>query len=228
MWITFINSFTTKLLTFLHAIAYNISKSLKPNFYKIIYIYMGHYWKVNNLTKDTLLKLALGGVFVLIISTSPYFLHQIAKSYFKEKSKKAIYVRARKLRELEKKKIVSFKELGDGKIRIELTHKGKLLVREYNFDNLKLNKPKTWDKKWRIIIYDIPDYHKKARDAFRFKIKQLGLYPLQKSVWVSPYDCLPEIEFLCAVFDIDINSHVYQLTTTQIPKEREIRKWFYL
>ncbi len=184
------------------------------------------HWKINNLTKDTLLKLALGGAFILVSISSPYFLNQVAKNYFKEKSKKAAYARAKRLGELEKKKIISFKESSNNKIKIELTHKGKLLVREYNLDNLKLNKPKVWDKKWRIFMYDIPDYHKKARDAFRFKIKQLGLYPLQKSVWISPYDCTPEIEFLCAVFDIDINSHVYQLTTTQIPKEREVKKWF--
>ncbi len=189
---------------------------------------MTKHWKVNNLTKDTLLKLALGGAVALISISSPYFLNQIAKNYFKEKSRKAAYARAKRLSELEKKKIVSFKESGDNKIKIELTHKGKLLVREYNLDNLKLNKPKIWDKKWRIIMYDIPDYHKKARDAFRFKIKQLGLYPLQKSVWVSPYDCLPEIEFLCAIFDIDINSHVYQITTNEVSKEREIKKWFNL
>lgn len=183
-------------------------------------------WKRKNLSKDTILKIAMSGAFILVSATSPYFLNQISKNYFKEKDRKAIYARAKKLRELEKKKIVSFKESNSGKIKMELTHKGKLFVREYNLDNLKLNKPKIWDKKWRIIMYDIPDYNKKARDAFRFKIKQLGLYPLQKSVWILPYDCLPEIEFLCAVFDIDMNSYVYQFTTTEIPKEREIKKWF--
>lgn len=178
--------------------------------------------------KDTILKIAAGGAFILVAATSPYFLTRFAQNYFKEKNRKAAYARARRLKELEKKKIISFKELGNGKIRVELTHKGKLLAREYNLENMKINKPKTWDKKWRIIMYDIPDYNKKARDAFRFKIKQLGLYPIQKSVWVSPYDCMPEIEFLCAVFDIDPNSHVYQFTTAEIPKEREIKKWFNL
>ncbi len=185
-------------------------------------------YKGTPLTKNTVLKIALGGAFILVSINSPYFLSQIAQNYFKEKNKRAIYARARKLKELEKKKIVSFKEIENGKVKIELTHKGKLFAREYNLDNLKLNKPKIWDRKWRIIMYDIPDYNKKARDAFRSRIKQLGLYPIQKSVWVSPYDCLPEIEFLCAVFDIDMNNHVYQFTTTEIPKEREIKKWFNL
>lgn len=184
--------------------------------------------KTTPFIKDTILKIAAGGAFILIAATSPYFLTQFAQSYFKEKSKKATYARARRLKEFEKKKIISFKELGNGKIRIELTHKGKLLAREYDLENMKINKPKTWDKKWRIIMYDIPNDNKKARDAFRFKIRQLGLYPLQKSVWISPYDFISEIEFLCAVFDIDMNSHVYQITTNKIPKEREAKKWFNL
>lgn len=188
------------------------------------------FWRNNNLTKDTLLKLALTGVFITIAATSPYFLHQVARIYFRERIKKAIAARARKLRELEKRRIISFKELKDGSIRIELTHKGKLLIRQYQLDNLKLNKPKIWDKKWRVIIYDIPHRHKKARDAFRVKIKELGLYPLQKSVWVSPYDCWSEIEFLCAVFDIDIDNYVFCFTVSdrEIPKRREIKRWFNL
>lgn len=165
---------------------------------------------------------------MLVAATSPYFLHQIARNYFKEKIKRAVYARARKLKELEKKKLISFKELGNGKIKIEITHKGKLLVREYQLDDIKITKPKIWDKKWRIIIYDIPHYHKKARDAFRLKLKDLGLYPLQKSVWVSPYDCLPEIEFLCSVFDIDLNNYVYYFKSSEVPKEREVKKWFSL
>jgi DNA-binding transcriptional regulator PaaX len=187
---------------------------------------MAKFWRKNNLTKDTLLKLVLGGAVVLVAASSPYFLHQVARNYFKEKIKKAIAARARKLRDLERRKIVSFKELNNGEIRIELTHQGKLLIRQYRLDDLKLNKPKAWDKKWRVIIYDIPHHFKKARDAFRRKIGEMGLYPLQKSVWVSPYECWAEIEFLCSVFDIDIDSHVYCLTIIKIPKEGEIKKWF--
>lgn len=187
---------------------------------------MSKFWRNNNLTKDTILKLALGGMFVLVAVTSPYFLHQVAEGYFKEKIKKFIYARARKLKALEKKKIISFRELENGQIKIELTHKGKLLVRQYRLEDMKINKPKIWDKKWRVIIYDIPHHHKKARDAFRLKLNNLGLYPLQKSVWVSPYECLTEIEFLCGVFDIDLNNYVYYFTTSELPKEREIKKWF--
>ncbi len=180
----------------------------------------------NNLSKDTLLKIGVGGLVVAAAITSPYFLSRVAKRLFKDQIKKAVRARARKLRELEKRHLISFKELSDGSIKIELSSKGKALVRQYKLDEMALKKPKIWDKKWRLIIYDIPNSHKKARDAFRLKIKNLGLYQLQKSVWVSPYDCLPEIEFLCSVFDIDMDRFVHYFTTLEIPKEKQIKKIF--
>ncbi|MFA5098968.1 MAG: hypothetical protein WC461_01985 [Candidatus Paceibacterota bacterium] len=185
-------------------------------------------WKVDNLTKDTVLKIALGGAFVLVAATSPYFLHQIVNSYFKDKNKKTAYARARKLRQLESKKLISFEELSDGEVKITLTNKGKLLTRKYKLDDLRLDKTKKWDGKWRIIIYDIPENYKQARNAFGLKIRQLGLYPLQKSVLISPCDCMPEIEFLCAVFDINLNKYIHQITAIEIPKEKEVKKWFNL
>jgi DNA-binding transcriptional regulator PaaX len=180
----------------------------------------------NNLTKDTLLRIALLGILTVAAVSSPYFLHIAVKGYFKEKTKEMAKKRARKLRELQKRRLIEFKEMSDGSVKIILTHLGKNLVRQYKLEEMKLVKPQKWDKKWRMIIYDIPHRHQKASNAFREKLKQLGLYQLQKSVWVSPYECLAEIEFLCSVFDIDINNHIYYFRTEEIPKEKEIKKFF--
>jgi hypothetical protein len=179
-----------------------------------------------NLTKDTLIKIAKAGIIIVAATTSPYFLHSVAKGYFKERIQKHMRARARKLRELEKKKFISFQELTDGKVRIELTHHGEKLIRLYSLDDMKLHKPKQWDNLWRILIYDIPVKHKKASDAFRLKLKSLGLYQLQKSVWVSPYECIAEIEFLCGVFDININTCINYFRSKEIPQEKKLRKHF--
>ena len=136
--------------------------------------------------------------------------------------------RARKLHELEKKKLIAFQELGGGKVRIELTDRGNKLIRLYDLENMKLKIPPRWDGTWRMVIYDIPTHQKKASDALREKIKELGLYQLQRSVWISPYECLGEIEFLCSIFDIDINTCVHYLKIKEIPREKEIRDFFHL
>lgn len=182
----------------------------------------------NNLTKDTLLKLAVFGLVTVAAATSPYFIHRIVKQYFKEKTKEMSVRRSRKLRELQKRKLIEFKELSDGTIKITLSHLGKNLVRQYKLEGMKIKKPKRWDGMWRVIIYDIPQKQRKASNAFRMKIRELGLYQLQKSVWVSPYECLAETEFLCSVFDINIDECIYYFKTKEIPQEKEIKKFFHI
>lgn len=184
-------------------------------------------WKNNINAREILLTLAKIGVFTIAV-TSPYFLHKVIKYYFKEQSYKRRLAKQKMLRELEKKKYISFEEQSDGTIKITLTHKGKIFVRQYNLENLRLQKPRKWDKQWRVLLYDIPVQHKRASDAFREKLKRLGLYQLQKSVWVSPYDYIGEIEFLCGVFDIDVNRHILYFTSPNIPKEAILKKFFQL
>mgnify|MGYP001606309087 FL=1 len=179
----------------------------------------------NNLTKEILFRLVQAGTFA-VAATSPYFLHQLIKTYFQEKSREIKRKITRRLKELEKRKVVEFKELGNGTVKITLTHLGQKIVRQYNLENIQIKKPKKWDGKWRIIIYDIPIAKKKAANAFRQKIRDLGLYQLQKSIWISPYDCLNEIEFLCDVFEIDVNSHLFYFKTAEMPKEKEVRQFF--
>ena len=181
--------------------------------------------KRDNTTKEILLALLKAGCFI-IAATSPYFLSGFLRKWFKDKVKKTAWKRAERLRELQKRKIVSFTEQQDGTVKIELTHQGKILVRQYNLDEIKINKPKIWDKKWRLILYDIPEHKKKARDAFNVKLRDLGLFRLQKSLWVSAYDCLPQIEFLCAVFDLNLDKNIFYLEVPNTPKEKEIKDWF--
>ncbi len=181
----------------------------------------------NNFTKETLLKIADIGLLTITVS-SPYFLHRLVRNYFKDKNKNLLRKRARKLRDLQKKKIIEFQELLDGDIKVILTHSGKELIKQYKLEDIKIKKPNKWDEYWRIIMYDIPVYKRKACDAFREKMKKMGLYQLQKSVWVSPYDCRPELEFLCSIFEINLDEYFHYFKTKEIPKERELLQFFNL
>lgn len=180
----------------------------------------------DNLTKDTLLVIASVGAATLVAAVAPNVFVALARLYFKDKARKAVYERARKLKELERKKLISFRELKNGEVRIELTYRGKILVRQYNLDNIRFNRPQKWDGKWHILMYDIPSSKRKASDAFRHKIRQLGLFQLQKSVWVFPHDFMPEVEFIATIFEIDINKHIFHVVTKEIPKEKEAREVF--
>ena len=176
----------------------------------------------NNITKETLLKIAEVGIFTLAAASSPYFLNKIIKKYFKDKFEQ----RSRKLRELQKRKLIDINEGENGMIKVTLSHSGKNLIRQYKLEEMEIKKPLKWDRQWRIIIYDIPQQLKKASNEFRKKIRELGLYQLQKSIWISPYDCVSELEFLCAVFEIPIEDCVYCFKTKEVPKEANIKNFF--
>ena len=64
-----------------------------------------------------------------------------------------------------------------------------------------MQKPKKWDGHWRIIFFDIKESKKNVRDALRHHLKNLNCYPLQKSVFVTPYPCKEEIDFLCEFYE---------------------------
>ena len=50
-----------------------------------------------------------------------------------------------------------------------------------------------WDKKWRLVIFDIPKELHAQRVRFSEKLKTMGFFTLQKSVFIYPYDCYAEI-----------------------------------
>jgi hypothetical protein len=64
---------------------------------------------------------------------------------------------------------------------------------------LKARKEKAedkWDKKWRIVIFDIPEKIRKKRDGFRWSLKNMGFLLLQNSIWISPFGNLNDIQLL--------------------------------
>lgn len=82
-----------------------------------------------------------------------------------------------------------------GKVYFEITSSAKEKIKR-RFPILMIKKP-TWDKIFRVVIYDIEEENRKIRDLFRKKVKELGFGMVQKSVWVTPYDFLKDFqEFL--------------------------------
>lgn len=69
---------------------------------------------------------------------------------------------------------------------LRLTPKGKEKVKR-DFSYFFLQKKK-WDRKWRVVIFDIEEIKRGVRNALREKLKELGFGMLQESVWVTPHD----------------------------------------
>ena len=54
-----------------------------------------------------------------------------------------------------------------------------------------------------MVAFDIPQKYKKGRDALRRKLKKIGFCDLQKSIFVTPFDCEKEIRLLVEFFELD-------------------------
>ncbi len=83
---------------------------------------------------------------------------------------------------------------------LRLTKKGEAFMR-----TRMLSAPlahQKWDGRWRILIFDIPEYRKGLREKIRRSLVAIGFERLQDSVWAYPYDCEDFITLLKADFKV--------------------------
>lgn len=151
--------------------------------------------------KQRILLLLASGI-VLGLSTSPRTHAKVWKSLPKAWKEIGRSTLRRVIREFKYKRLVDFKEEKDGIVVITISELGKKYAIRYDPENIKIKKPLIWDKKWRIVIFDVPEKKKPAREALRRELRKLGFKELQKSVWCFPYDCKNAIDFICELFDI--------------------------
>ena len=175
------------------------------------------------IAKDILSWLAIAGV-IAIAATSPYFIRALLRTWvkgkqYKQRSLETAFQRLRK----------------EGSIAIErkrnhyaisLTQAGKKKAGLFQIDSLRILKPKNWDRKWRLLIFDVKQNERWKRDVLRSFIKRLEFFQLQKSVWIHPYDCKAEVELLQELLGFT-TSEIKLITAEDIGKdETKLRQKF--
>src|SRR3989339_1088563 len=153
----------------------------------------------NKLTKEKILLLLSAGV-ALSLSRTPKQYFKRVKNFPKEWRNIELKRLYRVVREFYNDRLIDYKESEDGAVSIVLTKEGIKKSIKFKLDEMKIEIPPKWDGEWRIVIFDIPERFKKAREALRKKIKDLGFVKLQESVFVFPYECEDEINFIVEVF----------------------------
>jgi CRISPR-associated endonuclease Cas2 len=174
--------------------------------------------------KRILLLLATGAA--LGFSRSPRGYFKILKAFvhdWREINKEILWKR---VREFYEERLVDFHEHEDGTITVVLTEDGRKKALRYELDDITIKRPKSWSGKWHLVIFDVPEKKKPAREALRGKLKKLGLIELQKSVFVCPFECKDEIDFVAEVFGV--GSNIRYIRADYITNEAELRKKFKL
>ena len=96
---------------------------------------------------------------------------------------------------------------------ILLTPKGKEKTLRVKME--LLDKRKRKDKKWIMIMYDVPEKKKQARVLLRKTLQFLGYQKFQRSVWICPYDVFKETEEIIRVYSLDPYVRVFLIEEVQ-------------
>ena len=140
---------------------------------------------------------------------------------FRENDKERFYHEMYRLRRAGfiKKYFVGKKEF------IELLPKGKEQIKIYIAQDVEITAPEKWDRKWRLVIYDISNDKKTEREILRQKLENLGFLQLQESVYVFPFDCEKIINLLKNMYFL--GPHVQYIVADRIETEIDLIKKFY-
>ncbi|MDO8729139.1 MAG: CRISPR-associated endonuclease Cas2 [bacterium] len=110
--------------------------------------------------------------------------------------------------------------------RYELTEVGEKKLRHWELKDYKFKRPRKWDNKWRVVIFDISEKKRKARDQIRGLLVLAGFYRLQDSVWVYPYDCEDIVGLL--KIDIGVGRDLLYMIVDEIENDKYLREYFSL
>ena len=112
-----------------------------------------------------------------------------------------------------------------GKKCIEITPAGtRALALEAEKVTLRTRAKRRWDKRWRMIMFDIPEGRRRTRVRLRETMREMSFLRLQDSVWIFPYDCEDVITLLKA--DLHIGKDALYAIVEKLENDTPIRKHF--
>ncbi|OGE74198.1 MAG: hypothetical protein A3I07_03145 [Candidatus Doudnabacteria bacterium RIFCSPLOWO2_02_FULL_42_9] len=178
--------------------------------------------KRSEIAKDILYVLSKVGILAVVIVAPG--MAEIFRQYdlYKKYSKTQI---DRSFKGLENSRMVSIGQEGD-KTVIKLTKKGKEKWLKFKIDDMKIKPQKKWDRKWRLVTYDIPVEFNNNRKEFTRKLGEIGFELVQKSLWACPYPCEDEVDFLKEIYEI--RPFVRLITAEEIDIKADLIKRFKL
>lgn len=124
---------------------------------------------------------------------------------------------------MKRKSLITFKEI-HGKRYPRLTTLGRQQIERVSLGELTIHKPFRWDRRWRMVIFDIEESRQNDRKKIRRLLQRLGFLQLQRSVWIHPYDCEEIIALIKT--DMRIGRNVLYIIADAIEHDRHLRKHF--
>ena len=178
-----------------------------------------------NLQKAILTAIfAIGGLSVALMAPKmTKILSKLEPEFMKSKLRK--YSFNRSLERLRKNDLILWEKTDKGNF-MRLTQKGEAKLRQLEVNDYKIEKPKRWDGKWRLLAFDIKEERKNLRNKIRFTLKQIGFMRLQDSLWIYPYDCEDLIMLLKV--DFKVGKDLIYIISDSVENDKNLRREFNL
>ena len=107
---------------------------------------------------------------------------------------------------------------GRGNVRYAVGPQGQVIVDRFISKfvryHIALMGQVTWDGKWLVVTFSIPEEHRDKRDGLRAQLTKLGFGLLSSSVWISPTD--RETETKAVIEELALDEHVALLRCESI------------
>ena len=168
-----------------------------------------------------LVSAMLGGV-VLIAATVPNAAQLLKYFPGYKKGAKFNYQYKSALGRLAAKGCVVFVE-EVGKRYARITEKGERML-QMEVEKMAVAKKRRWDRRWRVVIFDIPEKRRNVRVILRRFMEEYGFVRLQNSVWIYPYDC--EDLIALAKTNLRIGADALYMIVERLECDKHLREHF--
>ncbi len=105
-----------------------------------------------------------------------------------------------------------------------LTKSGEARLSELMSFSYKKNTKQKWDKKWRVVMYDIPEKNRFKRNELRDLLVRTGFIKLQDSVWIYPFRCDEIVALL--KFKLRLGRMAVYMIVDAVENDEWLRKHF--
>ncbi len=131
--------------------------------------------------RDIMQQLSLGDFLYAFLLSG-----RSSRAFYRLARERAAY-RFRRKRAIKHLTVLGYvRERGD---HLAITEKGRAALGETIRATRQLLGKRSWDGKWRIVSFDIPERFAVMRDRVRSILKRAGFVQLHRSVWIFPHEC---------------------------------------
>jgi len=177
-------------------------------------------------TQQRILLVLLGGVALSMTMSPRQYYQTLSKLHDEWKNIDNRTIR-RSAQRLAKQKLLEEETLPDGSFRLKLTPKGRKEAQRMSIfgSTIRFRNKKSWDRLWRIVVFDIPEEDRVFRDILRQHLYDLKFYKLQQSVFVSPHPYEKPLLQLIELYNA--SKYVRVITAQNIDNASKLERHFF-